>query len=93
MGFLSRLFRGGGNKPAAVEPEPYQGFLIFPEARVEGAQYRVSGRIQLPQEAGEPLEQRFERSDLLGNAVEANALMVQKARRLIDEQGADLFRH
>jgi hypothetical protein len=90
MGFLSRLF--GGGEAQEVIPELYQGYQIFPEAKAEGGHFRVSGRICLPSEGGEPLVHRFERSDLLGSAGEANALMLQKAQRMIDEQGQGIFR-
>lgn len=68
----------------------YRGFDIYPEPLAEGGQYRVNGRItQLI--AGEQQSMPLTRADLLPSAAQAAELMLDKAKRVIDEQGDRLF--
>lgn len=91
MGFFSKLFGGASEKKSElVEPIEYQGYLIYPEPIAEGGQFRIAGRITLGE--GENLKtHRFIRSDVLGNATDANELMVKKAQMLIDQMGESIF--
>ncbi|CBV42626.1 HlyU family transcriptional regulator [Halomonas elongata] len=95
---LSGLFGQGagesrsGSKSVEGEPVEYQGYVIVPQAEDMGGQFRVSGWIRKPDpEGGEPLEHRFERSDVVPGREACDALMVSKAERLIDELGDALF--
>lgn len=92
---LKKLFAGlmgGGDKPSPeAEPVEYKGCLITPEPQPVGGQYRVSGWIRKPVAGGETLEHRFERSDMVGGQEACVQLILQKAQRLIDEQGDDIF--
>lgn len=103
---LSGLFGGAkpasGNAPAA-EPVEYKGYLIVSEPADQGGQYRVSGWIRKPagggeqggeeggEQGSEPLEHRFERSDMVPGREACDQLMIGKARRFIDEVGDAMF--
>lgn len=93
---LKKLFGGlfgGASTPApsqASEPVAYQGYLIYPEPKAEGSQFRLAGRIT--RQNGETLQSHsFIRADLLPSAQQAEELMVDKAKRLIDQLGEELF--
>jgi len=93
------LLGGQGGESAnatAAEPVEYKGYLIISEPADQGGQYRVSGWIRKPRpaadgEAGETLEHRFERSDMLPGREACDALMISKAQRFIDEMGEEMF--
>ncbi|PMR69811.1 HlyU family transcriptional regulator [Halomonas heilongjiangensis] len=91
---FSGLFGGGGDRPkgaAAAEPVEYHGYLIVSEPADQGGQYRVSGWIRKPVDGGEPLEHRFERSDMVPGREACDQLMISKAQRFIDEVGDEMF--
>ncbi|WP_108446605.1 HlyU family transcriptional regulator [Halomonas denitrificans] len=96
---LSGLFGGQEGEPKgapAAEPVEYKGYLIVSEPADQGGQYRVSGWIRKPvpaseEQAGEMLEHRFERSDMVPGREACDALMVRKAERFIDEVGDEMF--
>ncbi|APE29553.1 hypothetical protein BOX17_00405 [Halomonas aestuarii] len=96
---LSGLFGGEKGEPkgaTAADPVEYKGYLIVSEPADAGGQYRVSGWIRKPVpssegQAGEMLEHRFERSDMLAGREACDQLMVSKAERFIDEVGDDMF--
>lgn len=95
---LSGLFGGAkmasGNAPAA-EPVEYKGYLIISEPADQGGQYRVSGWIRKPagggEQGSEPLEHRFERSDMVPGREACDQMMIGKAQRFIDEVGDAMF--
>lgn len=93
MGFFSKLF--GLNKSAShqptVEPVEYKGYLIYPEPKAEGGQYRIAGRI-CKEIDGETQTHVFIRSDLMGSKADAETLMVNKAQMFIDQNGDSMFR-
>ena len=94
MGFLSRLFGGGGKDgPAAPKREAveHNGFLIYPEPIRQGGQFLTAGTIAKEYADGGRKEHRFVRADTHGSEEDAKRLMVQKAQRLIDELGDQLF--
>lgn len=90
MGFLSRLFGGGGSEPDAPAAIEHNGFLIYPQPLRQGGQFLTSGIIAKDYPDGRK-EHRFVRADTHSSEEEAKRLMVQKAQRLIDESGDRLF--
>jgi hypothetical protein len=90
---LSGLFGAGpgGDRARPAEAQEYHGYLIVPEPVEQAGQYRVSGWIRKSGPDGETLEHRFERSDLVPGREACDALMVDKARRFIDDVGDEMF--
>jgi hypothetical protein len=86
-GFLSRLFGGGGEKPARVEPsEEYNGFTITPAPVEAAGGYRIGATIEKDGRRHDLI-----RADVLRDregAIEASLL---KARQTIDQMGERLF--
>lgn len=91
MSLFKKLF-GGGAGSAAKEPEPevYQGFRIIATPQKEGSQFRISARIE-KEIAGETKTHQLIRADMLGDVESASTASVDKAKKLIDEQGDRLF--
>ena len=95
MSFLKRLFGGGDATKSATtdvvgQAETYEGFTITPMPMQEGDQFRLSALIEKTV-AGEPRRHRLIRADLFPGWDAAEAASIQKARRVIDEQGDGLF--
>ncbi|KXF83454.1 HlyU family transcriptional regulator [Enterovibrio coralii] len=90
MGLLSWLFGDKEQKTKEVEPTEYKGFLIYPEAKSEGGQFRISGRI-CKEIDGEIQTHSFIRSDLLPSEEGANDLMLKKSQLFIDQMGERMF--
>lgn len=92
MDGLRSLFAGGTPKEDAPASEPvtHKDFLIFCEPISEGGQWRLAGRIVHGEGEGRR-EHDFIRADVFANRNDAEAATLVKARRLIDEQGMDLF--
>ena len=92
--FIKRLFGGGddagGRPPAAEAGEDYNGFTIIADPLRQGGQFVTAGRI-VKEDATGRKEHRFVRADTHASLDEAKSFTVQKARRLIDEQGDGLF--
>ncbi|HSH47273.1 MAG TPA: HlyU family transcriptional regulator [Halomonas sp.] len=91
---LSGLFGGGNAEKPSKEGEAveYRGYLIVPQCEDVGGQFRVSGWIRKPGTAERAArEHRFERSDVMPGRDACEALMVSKARRMIDDMGDELF--
>lgn len=85
------LFSGSDKQPeATVEPTEYKGFLIYPESRAEGSQFRLAGRI-CKEIDGELKTHQFIRSDMLGSKDEADQFMLRKAQMFIDQTGDKMF--
>ena len=68
----------------------YKGYLIYPEPREEGGQYRLAGRI-CKEINGEMKTHLFIRSDLLPSKDDATAFMIRKAQMFIDQSGDQMF--
>lgn len=93
MGFLSKLFGGSAKaetEKAVVEPIEHDGFLIYPEAKSEGGQYRLAGRICKVVD-GETKTHLFIRSDVLSSEQDANEFMITKAKMFIEQTGNSMF--
>ena len=90
---LRNLFGAGAASPpqAANEPDSYKDCLIFAEPMAEGGQWRVAGRI-VQGEGEAAKEHKFIRADIFSSRDEVEAATLRKARQIIDEQGAALFR-
>lgn len=94
MGFLSKLFgrrdTSKVNGQPSVEPVEYKGHFIYPEAKAEGGQYRIAGRM-IKEIDGQQREHVFIRSDLLQSQQDANDLMLRKAKLCIDQMGDNIY--
>ncbi len=93
MSFLKRLFGGGGEKePAAAEAVEYNGYLITARPkRGDNGQFLTAGTIAKDFPEGRK-EHVFIRADTHASEEEAKRFSVQKAQRIIDEQGDRIFR-
>lgn len=90
MGLLSKLFGASEVKEKITEAVEYKGYSIYPEARKEGSQYRIAGRI-CKEIDGEIKTHDFIRSDVLTSEEQANEIMLQKARLFIDQMSDSIF--
>ncbi|MGF1734517.1 HlyU family transcriptional regulator [Photobacterium satsumensis] len=92
MGFFSKLFGFSKQetKAANVEPIEYEGYLIYPEPKAEGGQFRIAGRI-CKHFGDEVKTHMFVRSDLLSSKADAESFMVNKAKMFIDQTGDKMF--
>ncbi|RFC66530.1 hypothetical protein DYI37_00930 [Fulvimarina endophytica] len=94
MSFLKRLFGNGSKAEAPAEatgdPIAYEGFSIIPSPMPENGQFRLSALIEREID-GERRSHRLIRADVFPSKDAASEAAVQKARRLIDEQGIRLF--
>ena len=92
MSFLQRLFGGGGApKTAAPAAETtHNGYRIAAVPMEEGGQYWLSGIIS-KEIGGETREHRLIRADVFPDPDSAAAATIEKAKRVIDEQGERLF--
>jgi hypothetical protein len=94
MDSIRKLFGGGStSKPpqAANAPDSYRDCLIYAEPMAESGQWRLAGRI-VKGEGEAAKEHKFIRADIFSNREEVEAATLRKARQIIDEQGADLFK-
>jgi hypothetical protein len=91
-GFLRRLFspkRGAGEAPRADESVEYQGYTITPAPARESGGWRL-GTISKGT-GGERRVHHLSRADTAPDRDAVVAMMIAKAKRLIDEQGDRLF--
>ncbi|MEM7404252.1 MAG: HlyU family transcriptional regulator [Pseudomonadota bacterium] len=91
MGFLKKLFAGGG--PGSVQeymPVEYNGYRIIPTPMKDSQGFRVQGRIEMDVD-GETRVHQFIRADMYFSVDDTLAVIEQKAKRMIDEQGTRLF--
>lgn len=93
MGFLSKLFGGGGGETATPSAEAieYKGFQIQPAARRQGGQWLTAGVIRKEVD-GEMREHSFLRADTHASQQDADDFALVKGRQIIDEQGDRLFK-
>ncbi|MEE8271972.1 MAG: HlyU family transcriptional regulator [Alphaproteobacteria bacterium] len=92
--FFRRLVGSGGataSPTAAGKSVEYNGYEIRPVPRREGSQWLTAGVITKPFADGVK-EHHFIRADKHGSKDDADALAINKAKRMIDEQGDQLFR-
>ncbi|EAU42878.1 hypothetical protein FP2506_08551 [Fulvimarina pelagi HTCC2506] len=91
---FKRLFGGGSKSPSSTElrgdPEVYAGFTITPAPMPEGGQFRLSATIE-KEVGGETKFHRLIRADLFPSRKDAEHAALLKARRVVDEQGEELF--
>jgi hypothetical protein len=91
--FLRRLFapKGGtGEAPRADEIVEYQGYTITPVPERERGGWRLVGTIS----KGDGAERRvhhLSRADTAPDRDAVVAMIIAKAKRLVDEQGDRLF--
>lgn len=96
MSFWKSLFGGGQGvasdpaKAKVVEQVEYKGFTIAAQPYAEGGQFQVAGSISKDID-GVRKEHRFVRADRFGTIEEAAAMMVTKAKQMIDQQGVKIF--
>jgi len=92
---IMKFLRGlGGNKAeetARHEAVEYKGFSIVPTPHKAPGGWTTEGTISKP--AGEDTRsERFIRADMLMSEEEAVDYSVNKAKKIIDEQGERLFK-
>ncbi|MBV7296654.1 HlyU family transcriptional regulator [Enterovibrio paralichthyis] len=90
MGLFDWLFGSKEASAKQVEPTEYKGFLIYPEPKPEGGQFRVAGRI-CKEVDGELKTHVFIRSDILPSDESAKDLMLRKSQLFIDQMGERMF--
>ncbi|MBM3596952.1 MAG: hypothetical protein FJX35_01960 [Alphaproteobacteria bacterium] len=90
--FLRGLFSGGGGGEAAVAADPveYKGYMIVATPRQQGSTWTTEGTISKQFPEG-PRESRFIRADAYAEREAAVATSISKAKRIIDEQGDQMF--
>lgn len=91
---LRHLFGGGAKQPRAPElaaSEVYKGFSIAALPIPEGGQFRLAADIEKEIDGARQVH-RMIRADLFPTRELAAEFALQKARRIIDEQGDALFR-
>lgn len=96
-GFLKRLFGGGATKgpaaPAELREEDaveYKGCRIYPQPQETGGNWLTAGLIT-KEFAGETRRYSFVRADTFTSKEQAASTAIDKARRIVDEQGDKLF--
>ncbi|MEM0899159.1 MAG: HlyU family transcriptional regulator [Pseudomonadota bacterium] len=94
-GFLKRLFGGGGSTSkvdiADKAPEEiYKQVEIRAAPQPENGQWRIAGTLTKTTD-GEAVVRNFMRADLLPSEADAIQASVNKARLIIDQNGASLW--
>ncbi|CUH62110.1 HlyU family transcriptional regulator [Thalassobacter stenotrophicus] len=84
MSLLSKLFGKSEQKPA--EPVMYEGFAITPQPMKEGHVYRLSAIIEKDGQSHHLI-----RADTLPSVEAAHEAAIEKAKQVIDQQGARMF--
>lgn len=93
MLFLKKLFSGGKSQTQEKIPDAeteYKGFLICATPYKVDGQYQSCGLISKTI-GGEVKEHRFIRADKFTSLHDAVAMIHIKARRIVDEQGEQIF--
>lgn len=89
-----RQLRGDSASNDSAEREgsatPYNGFVITPVPNQQSGQYLAAGRISKAFPDGERAT-TFIRADAHSNWDDACTTAINKAKRIIDEQGDNLF--
>lgn len=84
MSLLSKLF--GKSAPKTPDPVTYEGFTITPQPMPEGHVFRLSALIEKDGKSHHLI-----RADTLPSAEAANEAAIEKAKQVIDQQGARIF--
>jgi hypothetical protein len=93
MKFLRRLFAPGrrvATPPPAEASVEYKGYTITPAPEREPSGWRVAGTISKGT-GGDRKVHRLERADTAPDREAIVAMTVEKAKRVIDEQGDRIF--
>ena len=92
MSLLSALFGKLAPAPAekVTEPVEYKGFIIRPAPFKTEGQFQTAGTIER-EIGGVRKEHRFIRADAYASYDDAVNFTVNKARQIIDLQGAKIF--
>ena len=93
MGFLKKLFGGGGpQKPALREKEAvdYRGFRIVPAPAQEPSGWRI-GAVISKEIDGEQCSYHMVRADVFAEIDFVIDLTIRKAKLVIDEQGEKIL--
>lgn len=91
MTFLRRLFSSARTTPGAGASVEYNGYVIAPGPKKAPGGWRVAGTIS-KEIRGERKVQHFDRADVSPDREAIVAMTIEKAKRIIDEQGDGLFR-
>lgn len=87
MGWLKKLFGGGGaSAPAVTKSVEYKGFIITAEPYKDGGQFQLAGTI-----TKDGKTHRFVRADKFTDADEAAEFAIVKGQLIIDQQGKQVF--
>jgi len=91
--FLRRLFsRGGGSGETRTQPGvEYRGYTVTPTPQKDAGGWRVAGTISKEID-GQRKTHHFVRADVFPDREAVVAMTIEKAKRIIDEQGDRLFR-
>lgn len=84
MPFFSKLFGKPEQKPA--ESVMYEGYVITPQPMKEGHVYRLSALIEKDGKTHHLI-----RADTLPSVEAAHEAAIEKAKQVIDQQGARMF--
>lgn len=94
MSFFKKLFGGAGGDgadPKVAARETYKDFIIEAAPMAEGGQFRLRAFI-LENDEPDSRRETVIRADLFASADLAAEYSTAKAKQVIDEQGAMLFR-
>jgi len=87
--FFRKLF-GGGARAKAHAAVQYHEYTIHPRPRKIGGGWSTEALIR-KSDGGRVREHVFIRADVCNNEAGAVALIINKAKRLIDQQGDKIF--
>ena len=90
MSWLSKIFGGSGAAKTDAEPVEFEGFRISPNPMSEGSKYRIAAVIEKDVN-GELKTHQLIRADTLDGYDAAAEASVDKAKKMIKEQGERLF--
>lgn len=82
---------GAGKTAQEGKPEQYDGYTIIPAPAPQSGQFLAAGKI-LKTVGDQQREKTFIRADAHSSWEDACVTSVNKAKRIIDEQGERLFR-
>ena len=93
LGFLKNVLGGGagGREPEPSDSVEHEGFTIVATPRKASGGWSTEGRISKVV-GGEAKEVHFIRADTSTSREAAITLSVSKARKIIEEQGEQIFR-